>query len=207
MVVANAEKYYRAMNRPGPESWNVRDAHMMETLMNLLEYHRSDAKAIVLEHDTHIGDARATNMADHGFLNIGQLVREKMDAGESYAIGFGSYEGSVVAGGSWGRRMKIIDVPKAKENSWEYKLHEAGLKDNILLSNHMVKHDDFNNYFDHRAIGVVYDPTREKYRNYVSTIIPKRYDAFIYLDRTNALHPLQLKPETKEIPEINPWGL
>ncbi len=204
-VVANADKYYRVMSSVGPDSWNLRDEHMTGTLERLLDYHGPKSKGIIWEHNTHIGDARATDMAGGGLWNVGQLVRERMGLGESYAVGFGSYGGSVIAGGAWGSRMRVMEVPEARDGSWEARLHDAGLNNAVLFSEDLGEHEFFNRHHNHRAIGVVYDPTREKHRNYVPSIIPQRYDAFIYLDRTNALHPLKIQPDKREIPDTYPW--
>lgn len=97
LVTRNAEKYYSAMSSFGDTSWNVRDLHMVETLNSLMNFHGPDAKVIVWEHNTHIGDARFTDMADDGLLNVGQLVREQHKAEEVVLVGLGSYEGSVIA--------------------------------------------------------------------------------------------------------------
>ena len=102
-VAVDAERYYRAMIRGGPESWNIRDHHMVDTLENLIKHHGSESKAIVWEHNTHIGDARATDMAGAGMVNVGQLVRERHDENDVVLVGFGSYEGSVIAGCLLGR--------------------------------------------------------------------------------------------------------
>lgn len=102
LIAVNAEKYYKAMIKSGAESWNIRDHHMMETLNRLMDFHGKDAKAIVWEHNTHIGDARATNMALSGMVNIGSLTREQHKDKGVVLVGFGSYSGSVIAGREWG---------------------------------------------------------------------------------------------------------
>lgn len=133
-AVVGAERYYRAMVRGGPESWNVRDRHMVETLNNLVAHHGPDAKAIVWEHNTHIGDARATDMAQDGMVNVGQLVRERYGREEVVLVGFGSYRGSVIAGDSWGAPMERMEVPPARAGSWEEVFHRAGRQSALLLS-------------------------------------------------------------------------
>ncbi|WP_449657804.1 erythromycin esterase family protein [Streptomyces longisporoflavus] len=124
-VLAGAEAYYRAMVRGGPESWNIRDHHMADTLDRLKEHHGPGAKAVVWEHNTHIGDARATDMADAGMVNVGQLVRERHGEDQAVLVGFGSYEGSVVAADSWGARHRVLTVPPAPEGSLEHRIHQA----------------------------------------------------------------------------------
>ena len=207
LVARNAEHYYREMIRGGPGSWNVRDTHMMETLDRLLKHHGPGAKAIVWEHNTHVGDARATDMARSGMVNIGQLAREAY-GGEVVIAGFASYRGSVIAGEQWGAPMQRMPVPEAKAGSWEHVFHQAGEDDKLLL---LEGFDEVEGALDrrgHRAIGVVYDPAREAYGNYVPTVLPYRYDAMLYVDRTHALHPLHLKPvDDHEPPETYPSGM
>ncbi|WP_048921325.1 erythromycin esterase family protein [Rufibacter radiotolerans] len=204
LVAVNAERYYKAMIRGGGSSWNVRDEHMMETLNRLLEFHGPDAKAIIWEHNTHVGDARFTDMARAGMVNIGQLAREKYGRENVYLTGFGSYEGSVIAGEAWGAPMKKMEVPPARAGSWEEWLHSLGATDKLLLSRELRDIDEMRQLIAHRAIGVVYDPNREAYGNYVPTIIPERYDAFLYLDETEALRPFIVKTKEKEPPEMYP---
>ncbi|WP_017731865.1 erythromycin esterase family protein [Nafulsella turpanensis] len=207
LVAVNAEKYYRAMMQPGPDSWNVRDKHMMETLDRLLNYHGKDSKAIVWEHNTHIGDARATDMANSGLYNIGQLARERYGKEAVRLVGFGCYQGSVIAGDSWGAEMEEMPVPKAKDGSWEALLHELAPYNRYYLSTDLQKSQRLRRTVPHRAIGVVYHPERERYGNYVPSIIPNRYDAFVYLDQARALHPLKIASAGGKTPETFPWNV
>jgi erythromycin esterase-like protein len=208
LVTVNAEKYYRAMIKGGPHSWNVRDRHMTDTLTRLLEFHGDKSKVIVWEHNTHIGDARATDMADEGMYNIGELARIEHGDKGVVLVGFGSYTGSVMAGRSWGAPMQAMAVPEAAKGSWEYLLHRAGRENKLLLMFDFANNDMFmENHLGHRAIGVVYNPAYEQYGNYVPTIVPLRYDAFIYLDQTMALHPLHIKPDGQQVPETYPFGV
>jgi len=206
-VTVNAERYYRAMIQGGPHSWNVRDSHMADTLERLLQFHGPDAKAIVWEHNTHIGDARATDMSNEGMYNIGELARLKHHEKGVVLVGFGSYEGSVVAGKSWGAAMQLMPVPAAKSKSWEYLLHQAGSADKLLIMDDFINDAFMENHIGHRAIGVVYNPEYEKYGNYVPSILPMRYDAFIYLDQTEALHPLHIQFHAHQVPETYPFGV
>jgi erythromycin esterase-like protein len=211
LVVVGAERYYRAMVRGGPESWNVRDHHMADTLDRLMVHHRARQgqrpKAIVWEHNTHIGDARATDMANAGMTNIGQLARERHEGEGVFLVGFGSYRGSVIAGRSWGAKMERMPVPEAREGSWEELLHGAVGKDGLLLLSG-AEGDALFEPRGHRAIGVVYNPAHERYGNYVTTILPERYDAFLYLDESQALHPLHLaSTDGREPPDTYPWGV
>jgi erythromycin esterase-like protein len=206
LIAVNAEKYYRSMMSFDNESWNVRDTHMMETLDRLMNFHGQAAKGIVWEHNTHIGDARATNMKSAGMVNIGQLAREKYGNDNVFLIGFGSYRGSVIAGNEWGAPMQEMNVPPAREGSIEQLLHSEKAGDQYLLFNNNSIKEKYRKSIPHRAIGVVYNPDRERYGNYVPSVMPHRYDAFIYLEETTALHPLHLKPHDEKIPETYPFG-
>lgn len=206
VVAVNAEKYYRAMVKGGPQSWNVRDRHMMDTLNRLMKFHGNHAKGIIWEHNTHIGDARATDMASEGMVNVGQLVREQHGEKNCFAVGFGSYKGTVIAGEKWGGEMRIMPLPNAAQGSWEYLLHLCGTKDRIVFMNDSMKKRFGNRMIRHRAVGVVYHPEYE-HRNYVPSVMPLRYDAFIYLDETKALHPLHVTEDAHQIPETYPFGV
>ncbi|MGZ4164232.1 MAG: erythromycin esterase family protein, partial [Tumebacillaceae bacterium] len=189
LVVQNAEAYYRAMVRGGPESWNIRDRHMTETLERLMRHHGPGAKAIVWEHNTHIGDARATDMLADGMVNVGQLLREQA-GNETYAIGFGTHRGTVIAGSGWGAPMQVMKVPSAQRGSWEDLMHKAGSYDKILFLG--AENPYFQDTIGHRAIGVVYYPHNE-YGNYVPSNMAQRYDAFVYVDETHALRPIEVE--------------
>lgn len=207
LVTANAEKYYRAMASFGETSWNVRDLHMVETLNSLMNFHGPDAKVIIWEHNTHIGDARATDMADDGLFNVGQLVREQHRKEEVVLVGLGSYEGSVIAGKNWGGAMQKMRVPPAVEHSVEEILHRGSPENKLLIFNEKQSlKEAFSGWLGHRAIGVVYNPERER-GNYVPTKLSSRYDAFLYIDKTSALHPLKLKPDEGLTPETFPFGI
>ncbi|MBM7569112.1 erythromycin esterase family protein [Paenibacillus sacheonensis] len=190
LAIHNAENYYRTMIRYDAESWNVRDRHMVQVLEKLMAFHGESARTIVWEHNTHIGDARATDMRDEGMVNVGQLLRENY-GDDVYAVGFGTYEGTVIAGTSWGAPAQEMTVPRAMRGSWEELLHRLGPEDKLLLfpANDPALDEAIRG---HRAIGVVYHPESER-GNYVPTCLSKRYDAFIYIDRTKALSPLVIE--------------
>ena len=204
-VIVNAERYYRAMVHAGPESWNIRDHHMTDTLDRLVRFYGKKAKAIIWEHNTHIGDARATDMAEEGMVNVGQLVKEKHADRGVYAIGFGSYKGTVTAGKQWGDDIRTMAIPEALPGSWEYMLHQSQSGDRIIFMTDEMKRR-LHRKIGHRAIGVVYRPQYEYLGNYVPSQIPERYDAFIYLDTTSALHPLHIKPDGHQMPDTYPFG-
>jgi erythromycin esterase len=206
LIAVNAEKYYRNMIGFDNESWNIRDRHMIETLQRLMDFHGSDAKGIVWEHNTHIGDARATDMAKAGMVNTGQLAREIYGEDAVYLAGFASYEGSVIAGQQWGAPMQEMQMPNARAGSIESVLHNEFGNDGYILFNE-ENSKRYETAVHHRAIGVVYDPSREKYGNYVPSILSRRYDALIYIDATTALHPLHLHPDEHKLPATYPFSL
>jgi erythromycin esterase-like protein len=237
ITAKNAELYYRTMIAGDIQSWNIRDNHMMETLERLIAFHdkedHSKAKAIVWAHNTHIGDARATDMSKDNMINLGQLVRERKSSSSknnTVLVGFGTYNGSVIAAKRWGDKMEEMKVPPAISESWDYILHNIKIDSTIASSytnnNKLIifSHDDedINNkinensnnkidngkWRDQRAIGVVYNPQYEKYRNYVLTNLSLRYDAFLFIDETHALNPLHMSTiDDKDLPETFPTGV
>ncbi len=215
LVSRNAERYYRTMVRGGPMSWNVRDHHMVETLDRLVAHHGPGAKAVVWEHNTHVGDARFTDMVRHGMVNVGQLVREShgerpIDRDGVVLVGFGTHRGTVIAGAEWGEAMERMRMPVARDGSLEDLMHRAVQGDGLFLFDGS---DDggirgFDLPLDHRAIGVVYDPWSERLGNYVPTIVPRRYDAFLFIDETRAVDPLHMPVLVNpDAPETFPTGM
>jgi erythromycin esterase len=202
-IAVEAEKYYRNMIAFDEETWNIRDRHMMDTLDRILSFYGPASKAIVWEHNTHVGDARYTDMASSGLYNIGQLARERY--AETVIVGFGSYSGTVMAADSWAAPMRRMDVPEAKENSIEFLLHSRDAHDQLIIFNENEDPLFFEKAFPHRAIGVVYNPAREA-GNYVPSLMGKRYDAFCFIDRTKALHPLHLQADPQQVPETFPFA-
>ncbi|QGQ45299.1 erythromycin esterase family protein [Metabacillus sediminilitoris] len=189
IVTANAEKYYRTMVVDDNESWNIRDRHMVEVINKISDWYGSDAKGIIWEHNTHVGDARATDMVKEGIENVGQLLREQIGKEKLFIIGFGTHRGTVIAADEWGVNLERMIIPPAIAGSFEDAMHKAGPHDKLLVFNEQNKHH-FQQTIGHRAIGVVYDPQYEQYGNYVPSVMSKRYDAFIYVNYTNGLTPL-----------------
>jgi len=191
LVAVHAEQYYRAMIKGGPDSWNIRDHHMVDVLNKVMDFHGEEAKVVVWEHNTHLGDARATDMAEEGMVNVGQLLREQA-SDEVFTVGFGTHRGTVIAAESWGNELETIVVPQAQKGTWEDLVHQVGKYDQLLI---FEKEEPLlEAEIGHRAIGVVYNPAYESYGNYVPTIISKRYDAFIHVDQSKALEPLVRHP-------------
>jgi erythromycin esterase-like protein len=209
LVARGAELYYRTMVRGGPGSWNVRDHHMVDTFERLMRFHGPLARGIVWEHNTHVGDARFTDMARAGMVNVGQLVRQRHGNEGVVLVGFGSYHGTVIAAEEWGSPMQRLRVPNARDDSYEGAMHRSGVPQFLLVFDGS---DDggiagLDTVRGHRAIGVVYEPAHERWGNYVPTLLPRRYDSFIFLDHTDALDPLHMPVRvTGEPPETYPSG-
>jgi erythromycin esterase-like protein len=207
LVITHAEEYYRTMIGGAAPSWNIRDRHMMETLDRLLDHHGPQAKAIVWAHNTHIGDARFTDMAGDGMVNIGQLAREERGRSDVVLVGFSTYRGTVIAAEDWGAPRQVMPVPPGRPGSWESQLHAAAADDALLVFDRHGALAELLEPRGHRAIGVVYRPDYEAYGNYVPTVLPRRYDALAYFDVTRAILPLGA-PGTfeHEAPETYPSG-
>ena len=191
LVTKNAEEYYRAMLQDNALSWNIRDEHMVEAINEVMNHYGENAKIIVWEHNTHIGDARATTMQEDGMFNVGQLLREQFKNEDVYAVGFGTHRGTVIAAEKWGVPFEKMVVPPARQHSWEDLLHKSGAFDKLFVFNEDNR-KYFTGWIGHRAIGVVYNPEYEQFGNYVPSQIGNRYDAFIFIDQTKALEPLDV---------------
>jgi erythromycin esterase-like protein len=209
-LVMNAERYYRSMFHGRDESWNLRDTHMFETLLDIRSHlDGGKAKVIVWAHNSHLGDARATSMSESGELNIGQLVRERFGS-EAFAIGFTTYSGTVSAARDWGQPVERRNVRPALRDSYERLFHTTGIarfwldlreqsETNALLAKRRLE----------RAIGVIYRPESERWSHYFEAHLPEQFDAVIHLDETRALEPLERTShwDTEELPETYPSAL
>ncbi|MEW1953462.1 erythromycin esterase family protein [Terrabacter sp. NPDC080008] len=205
-VAGNAERYYRAMVRSDRSSWNVRDHHMVDTIERLARHGGPRSKGIVWEHNTHIGDARATDMARSGMVNVGQLLRERHPAEDVALVGFAGYRGTVLAGEAWGAPETVFPVPPARAGSHEALLHGVLGTPAVLVFPGDRCGPWLSLSAGHRAIGVVYDPERER-GNYVPTRMGGRYDALLWLEETTALRPVhhEERPTEPEL-ETEPSG-
>jgi erythromycin esterase-like protein len=197
LAAVNGERYYHTMVRSSAESWNVRDRHMMTTLNRLMQLHGPDAKAIVWAHNTHVGDARHTDMAAEGMINIGQLVREQHGGAGVYIIGFGTYTGNVIAASQWGSATREMRVPEARSGSWDAILHAIQPANKIVLLDKLRTEPALKGSKGQRAIGVVYNPSQEA-GNYVPTVLTERYDALLFIDQTSALKPVPVRPSGRK---------
>jgi erythromycin esterase-like protein len=204
-LVVNAEEYYRAMFRGGVESWNLRDRHMAQTLDALtehLERTAGPAKVVVWAHNSHLGDARATELGQAGELNLGQLVRER--AGDaSLLVGFSTYAGTVTAASDWDAPAERKRVRRALPGSWEELFHELDAP-RFLLDPSGLKGRRLQ-----RAIGVVYRPETERISHYFHARIAQQFDAVIHIDQSTAVQPLERTSEwvRGELPETYPTGV
>jgi erythromycin esterase-like protein len=184
---------------------------MADTLDRLLELYDARvpggrARAVVWEHNTHVGDARYTDMRDAGMVNVGQLARERHGEQDVVIVGFGSHHGSVVAGDSWGAPMRRMPLPPARDGSVEALLHDAVADATALFAVPPDPPDWMVRELPHRAVGVVYRPHAERWGNYVPTVLGRRYDAFCWFDESRALSPLAgTHPRDGEL-ETYPYG-
>jgi len=211
-LVRNAETYYRTMYRSDVSSWNVRDRHMMESLSEL-EAHLSDQpslpKIVVWAHNSHLGDARFTDMGRRGELNVGQLVRQKY-RDEAVLIGFTTHSGTVTAATDWGGDAERKRVRPSLPGSVENVFHDSGLGRFVVITGRESRaRESLKTHFLERAIGVIYRPETERQSHYFNARISQQFDAVIHLDETRALEPLEITPlwETGEPPETFPSGL
>ncbi|KQY70264.1 protein-L-isoaspartate O-methyltransferase [Ensifer sp. Root142] len=208
-LVASAEKYYRIMYYGGARAWNLRDRHMFETLDNLLgQDSGTDRKVVVWAHNSHIGDARHTDMGKtRGELNLGQLCREKYGP-EAALIGFGTHHGTVAAATDWDGNMEIKTVRPSHEDSFEYCFHLSG-RDRALIdfSRHPEAADALSVERLERFIGVIYRPESELLSHYTYAVLSKQFDAYVWFDQTSAVRPLAEEGATGRVPDTFPFGL
>jgi erythromycin esterase len=204
-VLAGAERYYRTMVRADESSWNVRDHHMADTLDRLVAHHGRGSKAIVWEHNTHVGDARATDMASAGMINVGQLVRERHHGDGVVLVGFGGHHGSVIAADAWGSPARRFTVPEAPAMTHEDLLQQAAPHPSVLVFPDRRDTPWLSARRGHRAIGVVYRPEADRRGNWVPTVMGQRYDAYLSFPETTALHPLGFTTTASGELETYPW--
>jgi erythromycin esterase-like protein len=211
-LVKNSEEYYRSMFRGRVSSWNLRDRHMAETLEALIDHFDRQggrSKVVVWEHNSHIGDARATAMGDAGEWNIGQLSRERF-GDEAVLVGFSTYRGTVTASSDWDAPAERKRVRPGMPGSWEALFHGVGVSDFLLPmrgDSHLT--EALNEVRLERAIGVIYRPQTERLSHYFEARLPRQFDAVIHFDETRAVEPLDRTPgwDLGEPPETYPTGL
>lgn len=210
-LVKNAEEYYRSMFRGRVSSWNLRDRHMAETLDHLithLDRQGNRTKVVVWEHNSHLGDARATDMGASGELNVGQLVRQSY-GDDAVLVGFSTYTGTVTAASDWGTPAECKRVRPALSGSYEALFHATGLPRFLLnLRDNAEVAARLRQPRLERAIGVIYLPQSERISHYFHARLPDQFDAIIHFDETRAVEPLERTPqwETGEAPETYPFA-
>ncbi|MBB5693879.1 erythromycin esterase family protein [Muricoccus pecuniae] len=209
-LVRDAEAYYRAMYYGGAKSWNLRDTHMFETLLSLLEAKGPGAKAVVWAHNSHIGDASRTEMGmDRGELNLGQLCRERFGA-EAALVGFGTHTGTVACATDWDEPMEVKRVNPSRPDSYERLAHDSGVP-RFLLDLRAGVHDPVREALAEkrleRFIGVIYRPETERWSHYVGCVLPEQFDALVWFDETRAVTPLPVAQERGGGEDTYPSGL
>jgi erythromycin esterase-like protein len=212
LVVRNAEEYYRNMFRREVSSWNLRDSHMMESLVRLaihLSNHKPPAKIIVWAHNSHLGDARATQMGECGELSLGQLVREHFGK-QAVSIGFTTYDGTVTAASDWDGPAERKKVRSGHPDSYEALFHEVDVPNFFLgLRDDAYIRAALRNERLERAIGVIYRPETELISHYFHARLSDQFDAILHYDHTRAVEPLERTAEWEagEVEETFPSGL
>ncbi len=216
LLVKNAEQYYTSLfSTDRAASWNMRDSHMMEVIRDVLKYNKGTGrshKMIVWAHNSHVGDARATQMASRGELNVGQLAKEEFGA-QAVAIGFTTYIGTVSAASAWDAPVERKKVRPALENSVEYFFHEIGAEAFVVIpSQHPELYQLFSeNKYLERAIGVIYLPQTERHSHYFYAQLSKQFDIIIHYDTTHAVKPIDVSTHwesgEEDAPETFPFGV
>jgi erythromycin esterase-like protein len=210
-LVRNAEEYYRSMFSGRSSSWNLRDQHMAETIHALAEHLRRqhlDARVVVWEHNSHLGDARATEMGRRGELNVGQLIRERY-GDDVRNVGFTTYEGTVTASDDWDGPALRKKVRPALRGSYEALFHDAGMANFLLPLRNNAAAKVLEEARLERAIGVIYRPETERQSHYFLASLPSQFDAVLHFDHSRAVEPLERFEllHTKEAPETYPSTL
>jgi protein-L-isoaspartate(D-aspartate) O-methyltransferase len=207
-LIASAEKYYRIMYYGGAESWNLRDRHMFTTLERVLAANGSAAKAVVWAHNSHIGDARYTEMGQvRDEFNIGQLCRERF-GDEVALIGFGTHEGTVACASDWGGPMEVKHVHPSHIHSCERLFHDAAKPRFLLDMPHGASwREPLGKPRLQRFIGVIYRPETELTSHYAEASLSRQFDAFVWFNDTTAVTPLPAIPEAAPVPDTYPFGL
>ncbi|MBD2362533.1 erythromycin esterase family protein [Anabaena minutissima FACHB-250] len=211
-LVKNAEAYYRSMFSGRVSSWNIRDRHMAEMLEQLVEHldqRGTPSKVVVWEHNSHLGDARATDMGKLGEVNVGQLVRDRYGQ-DAVLIGFSTYTGTVTAASNWGETTELKQVRSALPGSYEALFHQTGIPQFLLLLRD--NNPAITNLREprlERAIGVIYQPETERISHYFYACVPDQFDAVIHIDDTRGVEPLDRTAywEMGEAPETFPSAL
>ncbi len=207
-LIANAERYYRVMYYGSRASWNLRDGHMFDTLLRVMQHHGEGSKAVVWAHNSHVGDASATEMSARGEHNIGELCR-KAFGDRSYHIGFGTDHGTVAAASNWDGPMEIKNINPSHPQSYERLFHLTNKRGLILplrAGHELDVTSELSKPRLERAIGVIYRPETELASHYFEADLPRQFNEYIWIDRTSAITPLSTK-ELEGVPDSYPFGV
>ncbi|HEY7747580.1 MAG TPA: protein-L-isoaspartate(D-aspartate) O-methyltransferase [Aestuariivirgaceae bacterium] len=207
-LVASAERYYRIMYYGSRASWNLRDTHMFETLRGLLAFHGPNSKAIVWAHNSHVGNAAATEMSARGETNIGELCRREF-GDKSYSVGFGTHSGSVAAASDWDGPMEIKVVCPSHMESYERLCHNTEVARFLLPMRKKCSQEVRKALMKprlERAIGVIYRPDTELASHYFQAVLPEQFDEYIWFDETSAVSPFETQ-DLAGLPDTYPFGL
>jgi len=204
-LVANAERYYRAIYLADELSWNLRDQHMFETLVSIMDFKGKGAKAVIWAHNSHIGNAAATEMTARGEINIGELARERF-GDQAYLIGLGTHTGTVAAADYWDGPMKVKKVRPSKAGSTERLCHETGIANFFLPLRGEELKETLEKERLQRFIGVIYRPETELMSHYMEAILPHQFDEYIWFNESCAVEPIETH-EIEGLPDTYPFGL
>jgi erythromycin esterase-like protein len=187
LLSLQGERYFRTMVTDRVQSWNIRDGYMAETIKRLLQFHGNNSKAIIWVHNGHAGDAHYSNMGDVGYTSVSEILRNEFGRNKIFSAAFGTDKGFVMAGYSWDAPVQKQFVLPAKTGSWESMLHELSAENKIVLSKDIKNNGSLNKWIEFRSIGASYSGAAV----YGRSIIPQRFDAFLFIDSTTALHPIK----------------
>jgi protein-L-isoaspartate(D-aspartate) O-methyltransferase len=207
-LVADAESYYRVMYYGSHESWNLRDRHMFDCLRHLLDFHGRDARLVVWAHNSHVGDASASEMSARGEWNLGQLCRQELGRQDVRIVGFGTHHGTVACASHWGGPTERKVVRPSRDDSYERVCHDAGLPHFVLPLRTATAElrEALLTPRLQRAIGVIYRPETERASHYLEAVLPEQFDEYVWCDETSAVTALTTQ-ELAGVPDTYPFGL
>jgi protein-L-isoaspartate(D-aspartate) O-methyltransferase len=207
-LVADAERYYRAMYHGASVSWNQRDQHMFDTLETLLAFHGPASKAVVWAHNSHLGDAHATEMRARGELNVGHLCRQRY-GDTAVLVGFSTDRGTVAAAHEWDRTMSVMNLRPGHPESYEWLCHESGIAAFLLHLREPSREEVRSELAAprlERAVGVIYRPETELQSHYFHASLPYQFDEYIWFDETQAVRPIEVG-EARALPALHPFSI
>ena len=187
LLTRNGELYFRTLTKDHVKAINIRDAYMAETLTSLMKFYGPHSKAVVWVHNGHAGYGNYSSTSESGYTNMAQILRSEWGHKNIFCVGFGTYKGAVMAGYMWGGHIQKQLVLPAKGGSWEYLLHEINSQNKIIFSKDLQNNGALNRWIEFRSIGAAYEGAAI----YSRSVIPKRFDAFVFIDSTTALHPIE----------------